>query len=318
MFSPEIEPPSGQLVVCAGVAVIDLVYRVEEFPAPGSKTRATEFTPILGGCAANASVAIRRLGGRARISAALGGPAGRDLIGDNIVAQLNRELVDTSHVVRMEGARSSLSSIFIDRSGERLIVNYRHPLLNAARPLDVEGVVAGAEAVLIDNRFPEFVLPIARAANAKGQIVVLDGEKPTRLADELLSIATHIVFSADGLRETEDERDLPTALRRVATRTRAFVGVTDGANGMMWLEGDALRQIPSFRVEVVDTLAAGDVFHGAFALALAERRPIPEAMRFAAATAAIKCTRFGGGAGTPERTEVEQFLAAHAQNLAFS
>jgi sugar/nucleoside kinase (ribokinase family) len=302
-------PDPGKLIVCAGMAVIDHVYRVDEFSRPGSKTRATDFMPILGGCAANAAVAIHRLGGRARVIAPLGGPAGRDLTGDAILEQLAQAQVDVSDAVRVDGATSSLSSIFIDRGGERLIVNYRHPALDSARPPDPERAIAHADAILVDNRFPEFVLPIARAAAAAGKIVVLDGDKPTRLTDELLVTATHIVFSADGLRATAGTENLADALRLAAKRTDAFVAVTDGPNDMLWLAAGSLHRLPAFRVTAVDTLAAGDVFHGAFALALAEGCDLHEAMRFAAATAALKCTRFGGGAGAPERAEVDQFLA---------
>lgn len=299
---------SGKLIVCAGMAVIDEVYRVDEFPQPGTKTRATDFRAILGGCAANAAVAIRRLGGEARVIAPLGGPEGSDITGDTILALLAREQIDASQVARVTGATSSLSSILIDDSGERLIVNYRHPALQTARPADPLHAIAGADAVLTDNRFPEFVLPIARAAKARGAIVVLDGDKPTRMTDELLVTATHIVFSADGLRATAGTDDLEAALALVAQRTDAFLAVTNGPNDMLWRANGTLHRMPAFRVAVVDTLAAGDVFHGAFALALAEGEEPEAAMRFAAATAAIKCTRFGGGTGTPTRAEVVQFL----------
>jgi sulfofructose kinase len=76
-----------------------------------------------------------------------------------------------------------------------------------------------------------------------------------------------------------------------------------------WLDGDTLQHVPACPVETVDTLAAGDVFHGAMALALAEGRSEPEAMRFASAAAALKCRRFGGGSVSPTRHEVEVFLA---------
>jgi sugar/nucleoside kinase (ribokinase family) len=307
------ERAEGRLVVCAGMAVIDHVYRVQDFPASGTKTRASEFYPVLGGCAANAAVAIHRLGGRARVVAPLGGPEGRDLTGDAVLAKLREAQIVTSSVVRVDGAMSSLSSILIDKSGERLIVNYRDPTLDRARPQEPGRTIAGADAVLIDNRFPEFVLPVARAAIAAGKIVVLDGDKPTRLTDELLRTATHVVFSADGLRATAQSGDLAAALIAAAARTDAFVAVTNGPNDMLWLESDRVERLPAFRVDAVDTLAAGDVFHGAFALALAEGCDPHRAMRFAAAAAAIKCTRLGGGAGAPERAEVEKFLAANPE-----
>jgi sugar/nucleoside kinase (ribokinase family) len=312
MSSPD--EAQGKLIVCAGMAVIDHVYRLATFPAPGSKTRAQDFFSVLGGCAANAAIAVRRLGGRARVVSPLGGPAGQDLTGDNVVAKLEREAIDVAHVVRLDGAVSSRSSIFIAGDGERTIVSYRDPTLELARPSDPVRAIADADAVLIDNRFPDFVLPIVRAASADGKILVLDADKPMGLTDELLTLATHIVFSADGLRETAQTGDLAAALVRIAHHTDAFVAVTDGPREMQWLEQGSLRRLPAFAVEAVDTLAAGDVFHGAFALALAEGLAPASAMRFAAAAAALKCSRFGGGGGAPDRAEVRRFLESHAEN----
>ena len=312
-FSPDLQPQLGKLVVCAGTAVIDNVYRVEHFPVTGIKTRATDFLQILGGCAANASVAVHRLGGRARLASAIGGPQGRDLTGDSIMARLANEEIDVSSVMRVDGATSSLSSILIDRDGERLIVNYRHPKLRQARPARIGRILSGADVLMIDNRYPDFVLPIAQAARARDMIVVLDGEQTAAPNEELLLAATHIVFSAEGLRAVTRQDNLEMALRNVAQRTGAFVAFTDGARDMMWLEAGNLRARPTFRVNAVDTLAAGDVFHGAFALALAEGQETTDAMRFAAAVSAIKCTRFGGGTGRPGRVEVDEFLAAHAE-----
>jgi sulfofructose kinase len=312
-FSPDLQPQLGKLVVCAGTAVIDNVYRVDRFPVTGIKTRAADFLQILGGCAANASVAVHRLGGRARLASAIGGPPGRDLTGDSIIARLSNEQVDVSAVMRVDGATSSLSSILIDRDGERLIVNYRHPKLDKARPARVDRILSGADVLMIDNRYPEFVLPIAQAARERDMIVVLDGEQTATPNEELLHAATHIVFSAEGLRAVARMNDLEAALRDVEQRTGAFVAFTDGARDMMWLEDGVLRGLATFRVKAIDTLAAGDVFHGAFALALAEGQNTVDAMRFAAAVSAIKCTRFGGGMGCPGRTEVDEFLAAHAE-----
>lgn len=300
-------------IACAGIAVIDNVYRVDRFPVPNTKTRAAEFTQILGGCAANAAVAVTRLGGDARLIAPIGGPKTHDLTGDSILARLTRENVDASCIVRVDGAISSVSSILIDRHGERLIVNTRHPKLDDARPADPDRAIAGVDALLIDNRFPDFVLPVAQAAQAQGMTVVLDADKAATTTDGLLRAATHIVFSADVLRAFAETDDLADALFMAATRTTALVGVTDGRDDMLWLESRKLHRLAAFRVDVVDTLAAGDVFHGAFALALAEGRHLREAMQFAAATAALKCTRFGGGSSCPTRAEVDDFIANHAR-----
>jgi sulfofructose kinase len=103
--------------------------------------------------------------------------------------------------------------------------------------------------------------------------------------------------------------DIAEGLGRMREQTGAWLAVTCGGEGVYWLDDGQVRHLPAFEVEVVDTLAAGDVFHGALALALAERRPIEAALPFAAAAAAIKCTRFGGRDGIPNRAEVERLLA---------
>ena len=304
-------------VVCTGIAVLDAVFRVPQFPVPEAKTQASAFMFISGGCAANAAVAIARLGGRARFAGPLGGPAGQEAIGDRIVAALAGEDVDTAWCPRVVGVASSMSGICVDPRGERAIVNYRDDRLAAARPHDPSAIVATADAVLADNRFPEFVLPICEAARARGIPVVLDADKPTRATDILLRVASHVVFSAEGLRATAGTHDLGAGLERIAAVTGSFLAVTDGPNDMLWLlpgaPGDRGR-MAAFPIQPIDTLAAGDVFHGAFALALTEGRGEIEAIRLAAAAAAIKCTRFGGITGAPGRAEVEAFLAARPES----
>ncbi|KAB2879903.1 MAG: hypothetical protein F9K38_10530 [Pseudorhodoplanes sp.] len=102
---------------------------------------------------------------------------------------------------------------------------------------------------------------------------------------------------------------MPEALAAIGARTPARIAATDGARGVLWLEAEAVRAMDAFAVDAIDTLAAGDVFHGACTLALAEGRPFEQALRFAAAAAAIKCTRPGGIAGAPTRREVEAMVA---------
>jgi len=166
---------------------------------------------------------------------------------------------------------------------------------------------------MADNRFPNFVRPILQAAADRGIAAVLDGDQATTPDDPLFAIATHVIFSAEALRATTKLDDLAAALAAIARVTAGFLGVTNGPDGVWWLEHGRPRQrvrhLAAFPVEAVDTLGAGDTFHGAFALALAEGCDLNEAMRFAAAAAAIKCTRFGGISGTPSRAEVDAFLA---------
>ena len=302
-------PARAPHILCAGIIVLDEVFRVERFPQPDGKTQAEDFFTVNGGCAANAAVAIARLGGRAMLAGPLGGPAGEDSNGDRVLAALAREQVDCTPCPRIAGVATALSAIFIDARGERMIVTYRDHRLAAATPADPDRLVASADAVLADNRFPDFVRPICLAARARGVTVVLDADRPTRMSEDLFRIATHVVFSSECLRATTGLDDLGAALGRIAATTRSFLAVTNGPRDVLWRAGETLRASPVFAVDAVDTLGAGDVFHGAFTLALAEGRDVEAAMRFAAAAAGLKCARLGGSMAAPHRAEVEALLA---------
>lgn len=131
------------------------------------------------------------------------------------------------------------------------------------------------------------------------------------LTDGLLTAASHLLFSSEQLQETAGVADDGAALKRLAGLTSAFVAATRGPHGTIWLnDAGTLEETPAFPVEAVDTLGAGDVFHGAFTLRLAEGGGVREALRFAAAAAALKCTRHGGGQAAAQRIEVEGFLRA--------
>jgi len=299
-------------ILCTGIAVLDEVFRVGEFPVADTKGDASEFVSVGGGCAANAAVAIARLGGRASFAGPLGGPSGKEAVGDRILAGLKRENIDCAACVRVKGVPSSISAIFVNARGERTIVNHRDNRLAAALPKNPDKLAAAADVVLADNRFPEFVLPICKAARARQIPVVLDADKPTRASDRLFSLASHIIFSTEGLCATVGTSDLGAALASIGRRTRSFLAVTNGPNAVLWRDGSVIREMPVFTIDAVDTLAAGDVFHAGFALALAEGRDVLDAMRFAAAAAAVKCMRFGGSAAVPMRSEVDAFLRKNA------
>ena len=291
----------ARTILCAGIIVLDEVFQVDRFPQPDTKTQAQSFFIVNGGCAANAAVAVTRLGGRA----ALAGPLGDDANGERVLAALAREEVDCSGCQRLAGVPTALSAIFLDAQGERMIVTHCDDRLAAARPINPARLVASADAVLADNRFPEFVRPICEAARARGLMVVLDADRPTRICDELFRIATHVVFSSECLRATTGRDDLAA----VAATTPSFLAVTHGPHDVLWREGAAMRKSPVFAVQAVDTLGAGDVFHGAFTLALAQGGALAAAIRFAAAAAGIKCARLGGSMAAPRRDEVDALLA---------
>ncbi len=295
-------------VIAAGVAVIDFVFLLDEIPQPAHKYRARDAMIVGGGCAANAAVAVSRLGGKAVLAARLGD----DRIGDMILSGLEDDNVDCSLVRRFEGKRSSYSSVTIDADGERTIVNYRDTSMDFGGEWLAQTDLPHFDAALADTRWPKGARVTMEAARRRGVPGVIDGEAPVREAEDALPIASHIAFSVQGLRDFCGGDDLEAGLRQAARETGAWVCVTQGEHGVRWLDGDTLRHVPGFPVEAVDTLGAGDVWHGAFALMLGRGVPEPEAIRYANAASAIKCTQFGGRAGIPDAAAVDTFLGEHS------
>jgi sulfofructose kinase len=294
-------PVSG--VFCVGIATLDYVYGLDAIPASAEKYRAKDLSVVGGGLAANASVAVARLGGHAWLATRLGD----DLTGATIVAELAAEGVKTDHCRRFPGLRSPVSAILVDKAGERLIVSYSEPQMPVDPSWLPRTLPEGAGAVLGDTRWDDGAAAMFRVARAAGLPAVLDGDRAPAHPD-VLGLATHVAFSEQGIQEVTGIPDSRAALVHLGRTASNWVAVTMGAKGVLCFRDGVIHHVPGFVVEAVDTLAAGDVWHGAFALALAEGQSELPAIRFASATAALKCTRFGGRKGTPARAEVEQFL----------
>ena len=280
--------------------------RVEKFPDAGSKVQASEFLITSGGQAGNAAVAVARLGAQCSYIGALGDHD--DEVANTIIKTFAGENIDVSRAIRVPGARSSVSLILIDAAGEKMIATRRDQGLSAAGPGDVAAAVAGLDAVLLDNRYSNITLPICRAAAGRGIPRVLDFDKSVPADDPLFQGCSHVIASAEATRGTTGLKDLEVALRKLGESYKGFLAVTDGPAGVFWRDGNDIRHMDAFKVDAIDTLGAGDTFHGAFTFRLVETGDVVESMRFAAATAAIKCTRFGGLMGAPTRAEVDEFL----------
>ncbi len=144
--------------------------------------------------------------------------------------------------------------------------------------------------------------------------MIVDVDRAMSLREGLLNASSHLVFSSEPLQETADVTDDAQALKKIAKLTPSFLAGTRGSEGhdLARRERGDLQETPAFPVHTVDTLGAGDVFHGAFALAITEKQELRQALRFASAAAALKCTRFGGAFAAPQRAEVEELLS-HGQ-----
>ncbi len=224
--------------------------RVQNFPAPGTKVSASEFIITGGGCAANAAVAIARLGGQAAFAGPLGGSG--DAVSNRILSDLAEEGIDCSGVARVDGGTASVSLILLDATGEKTIATRRGVNLGEVLPNDPAKLLAYADAVLVDNRFPEFVTEVCRAAQARKIPIVIDLDQATRVDDPLLALGTHVVASAEALFGTTGLQDYKGALERLAEHLSGFVAITDGPKGVYWLEGGELRHLPAFKVRVIE------------------------------------------------------------------
>jgi sulfofructose kinase len=301
--TPKIPPR----ILCIGIPVRDLTFRTPRVPARGSKENASHFEEICGGNSLNAAIGIVRLGGRASICGPMGDS--REIASRFIFDQLAHEGIDTSHLIHMRGLVTPLSGIMIDPTGERTAVTFRDPELWKVKLPPIELLLEDCDAILTESRCAEFCTDLCAEAVRRGIPVIVDVDRAMSLREGLLTASTHLVFSSEPLQETAGISDDGEALKKIARLTPSFLAGTRGPRGTIWLDRQGeLQETPAFPVHTVDTLGAGDVFHGAFALGITEGQGLPEALRFASAAAALKCTRFGGAFAAPQRLEVEELL----------
>jgi sulfofructose kinase len=301
------QPPRSAKVLATGIITVDQIFGVDALPEADGKYLASTFTEIGGGVAANAAVAVVRLGG----TSLLAGCVGDDVAGDRATSELDRLGIDVTRVQKIEGATTPISTAIVDHAGGRMVVNHVSPNLYRDADSGRAGVIDDADAVLVDCRWPAGAIETLRAARTAGIPAIVDVDRPlTDEAEPILELGSHLVFSREALCATAQINQPVLALRALRSRTSAWVAVTEGAGGVTWLDDEGLRHRDAFQVDVVDTLGAGDVFHGAFGLALAEGRDEEAAITCGAAAPALKCARPGGRAGIPARSAVELLLAA--------
>ncbi|MCS3731193.1 sugar kinase [Bradyrhizobium betae] len=299
-------------ILCVGIPVRDLTFRVETVPERGSKANASHFAEICGGNALNAAIAIARLGGRVSFAGPMGDA--RETSSGFILERMAQEGIETTHIVRMADLATPVSAIMIEPSGERTLTIYRDPGLWNVKLPDAGELLADCQAVLVESRCAAFCTEVCVEARRRGIAVVVGVDRALALTDGLLTTASHLLFASAQLQETTGVADDGEALRHLSRLTPAFLAATRGPRGTIWLnETGELDETPAFPVEAIDTLGAGDVFHGAFTLHLSEGGDVREALRFAAAAAALKCTRHGGGLAAPQRLEIEEFLRGYRE-----
>jgi sulfofructose kinase len=291
------------IVVCLGSVVMDHTFYVDDIVQPPSKNRARSYNLGAGGLAANASIAVARLGGRC----IFWGRVGDDLNGRPLLAALAEQGVDVSHCRLAPGGRTPVSAVLVDPVGERSIYSYRGEGLGTEPDWLPLQLIDDAQVFLCDPRWPEGAARALDHARAKGVPTVIDGEKTEmRILLDLIPRVDHAVFSVPGLGNYAPGQKPAEALGKAIAAGCKVAAVTQGEKGTLWMtaEDPTPRRTPAFRVQATNTTGAGDVFHGAYALAIAEGQPIEQVMRFASAAGGLRA-RDGA---TPTRAMVEELL----------
>jgi ribokinase len=304
-MSAAISPTPRICVV--GNAAIDLNVRVAHLPSPGETTLALDSTSDFGGKGANQAVAAARAGAPTLLFAAIG----QDADGDRLITQLNAEGIDTRHILRVP-CPTDISIVTVDAAGENTIVTRNHAATGyrPARRALLDATQAGDWIALQGNLSAEVTAEVLRTARL-GACRTLLNPGPVRfdclplLADVDVLVVNRV--EAATLTAQEDASLAAAALQRAGARD---VCVTLGADGVLWCDDHGTRHLDAVHTEAVDTVGAGDAFCGTLLAALAQRLPMPHALRWAQAVAAFSVARLGAQASFPDRAAMRDLLHA--------
>lgn len=310
--APPAGPPGAmrrKRLIAVGAICSATIFRVDEIPPPPAKVLASQTCHLIDGMALAAACAFTTLGGEGSVWSRVGD----DRLGIEARAMMADEGLDVSGLHVVPRSSTSHVAIIVNARGERIVVPYHDPDADrspAWLPLErLEGV----DMVHCETRWAEGAEAALKAARARGIPCMIDGDvAPLPVLRRLVPLADYAVFSDAGLLVYAACDDVDEALRRVGPGHAGHVGASCGPGGYRWYDGGRIGHVPAPTVDAVDTLGAGDVFHGAFALAVLEGRGIADAARFACAAASLKCTRFGGRLGCPTRAEAEALAATLA------
>ena len=304
---------TGKLVVLGSINA-DHILNIEQFPHPGETVIGKQYKVAFGGKGANQAVAAGRSGAEIAFIACVGA----DDIGERIRRQLASDRIDTQPIEAIADSTTGVALIFVNAEGENVIgINAG---ANAAVTPDYlaryRQKVIDADALLMQLESPlETVIAAARLAKQHQTQVILNPAPARELPDKLLGMIDMITPN-----ETEAQRltgiavdnddDAARAAQALHDKGIATVIITLGSRGV-WLSENGNgsgKRVPGFKVQAVDTIAAGDTFNGALVTALLEGKLMADAVRFAHAAAAIAVTRPGAQPSVPWREEIDAFL----------
>ena len=301
-------PRPSQTIVVVGSLNMDFVVKVAELPAPGQTVLGRDFQMIPGGKGANQACAAARVGANS-VTVRMVGRVGYDVFADHLKASLSAAGVDVSAVHATRAQATGVALISVDAAGQNSIVvasGANHALL-ASETEAMRPVFRGARFVLFQLESPlDTVAAALKLARAEGVRTMLDPAPAAPLAGELLAnvdiltpneTEASVLLGRPPARRVEGRRG--AAGSRAARARSQTVVLKLGDQGCFYCDGETEIFSPAFPVTARDTTAAGDTFNAALAVALAEDRPMAEALRFANASAAISVTRMGAQASVP-------------------
>lgn len=300
-------------ILVLGSLNMDLVVRAPRHPQPGETLIGGEFQTFPGGKGANQAVAAARLGAEVRMI----GRVGRDAFGDALLETVRQDGVDTTFIRRDEQAATGVALITLDAAGQNTIVVAPGANMRVT-PKDVqesESAFADADLLLMQLECPlEAIETAVHIAHHHGLRVVLNPAPARPLPAALLAQIDYLLPNQPELRLlAEGEADVEKAAQRLMANGVRNLIVTLGEEGALLITSDVQEKIPAFSVRVVDTVAAGDAFAAAFCVALAEGKPLREAVVWGNAAGAIAVTRPGAQPSMPTREELTRFLKERNQ-----
>jgi ribokinase len=307
-------------ILVVGSSNTDMVIRVSRIPKPGETVLGGEFTMAPGGKGANQAVAAARAGGHVTFVARLGD----DIFGERVLRNFEADGIETRFVFRTPDAPSGIALINVDGRGENSIsvASGANAFLSARDIEKADEAFNAADIILLQLETPmETVLAAVKKARDRGVPVILNPAPARPLDDDLLrliAVLTPNEHEAEFLTgiPVRDESGAREAAVRLRERGVVSVVITLGERGAFASSPEFVGLVPAFKVDPVDTTAAGDVFNGALAVALAEKAPMKELLRFASAAAALSVTRPGAQPSAPSRSEIGAFLSANTESIA--
>lgn len=304
-------------IVVIGSSNTDLVVKLPRLPRPGETIIGGTFSMAAGGKGANQAVAASRAGGDVTFIAKVG----NDHFGTQAIDGFRNDGLDTRFVDVVPASASGIGLIFVDQSGENCI-GVASGANNELLPADVEKagkVIASADVLLLQLEIPLTTVEAAVRIASKAGVRVLLNPAPARQLDPKFLNQISVIIPNEneveiltGLRITDDT-SVATAASILRNQCIPAVVITLGARGAYLSDAGGVEFVPAFRVEAVDSTAAGDVFSGALAVALGEHVALNNAVRFASAAAALSVTRPGAQPSAPRREEITTLLMSGIQ-----